>query len=103
GNSTVSTNYAVDTARDATITIADYGGPLDDQFFMYHDGNSGEYHFVYDTPPNVLTNDPVSGTPFVVQGHGPQFGTVTLSSNGAVDYTPDSDWPGQDSFVYALD
>jgi len=57
---------------------------------------------------DVLINDsdPDSDTltnTGVVSGSGPSSGTVTLNGDGETfDYTPDSGFFGQDSFVYTI-
>ncbi len=51
--------------------------------------------------PGVLSND--SGTGIGVTSTGsPAHGSVTIGSNGALSYTPNSGWAGDDTFSYTV-
>ena len=62
-----------------------------------------------DTPVTivVLSNDSdVDGdtltTVSVLSGSGPSNGVAILNANGTIEYTPNIDFNGQDSFVYSI-
>ncbi len=66
------------------------------------------------TPSNTpvtttpLTNDIPGSTPLdpasvdTIPGEGPTNGTVVVNTNGTVDYTPDPNFAGVDSFMYVV-
>ena len=95
----------------ATITINIYYADedlleaLDDEYDVAIRDAAGVYR------ANVLGNDTLGGIPFVpgssttlvrVDGAGPRFGAVTIQDDGEFEYTPNSGYLGQDSFVYRL-
>jgi len=62
-----------------------------------------------DTPVTVvvlsndsdLDSDPLTTTG-IVSGSGPSNGAATLNADGTIEYTPNADFTGQDSFVYII-
>lgn len=52
----------------------------------------------------VMANDdlPTSGSFTITSTSNPSNGTVSVLSDGTIDYTPDADWFGVDSFTYTL-
>jgi large repetitive protein len=75
-------------------TLLDGGGllALNDSFAVVHD------RALHD---NVLANDQPAGVTLTAQlVAGPAHGTLTLSGDGTLDYTPDSHYVGPDSFTY---
>ena len=62
-----------------------------------------------DTPVTivVLSNDSdVEGDPLtttgLLSGSGPSNGVAMLNANGTIEYTPNANFHGQDSFVYSI-
>ena len=62
-----------------------------------------------DTPVTivVLSNDSdidgdILTTTDVLSGSGPSNGVVLLNANGTIEYTPNANFNGQDSFVHSI-
>jgi len=62
-----------------------------------------------DTPINIVVlsndydpeSDPLTTTG-IVSGSGPSNGVATLNGDGSIEYTPNPDFNGTDSFVYSI-
>ncbi len=90
------------TCDQATVTIVISNNP-DDPIYIAHN-DSYESFTSQPIVMNVLWNDfwlkSIAAIPNVV--NSPSFGTTEITNTGLILYTPNSDFTGEDTFVYEI-
>ncbi len=94
------TESAVATVAITVEAVNDAPASVEDGYSVAEDGA-----LTVDSVGGVLANDSdIDGDPLAVTlVDGPSHGTVTLSEDGAFEYTPKADFHGEDSFSYVAD